>query len=84
MSKILTEDGREFVVNERGQKVDEDGFFTSAETPKSPFFCVAVKVFDDGTVGVRDTKDPERTTLKFSPEEWAAFTAGVKNGEFDT
>jgi Domain of unknown function (DUF397) len=34
-------------------------------------------------IGVRDTKDPEGPVLRFSPEEWGAFVAGVRNGEFD-
>jgi hypothetical protein len=38
----------------------------------------------DGGVSIRDAKDPERgTALEFTPEEWTAFVAGVKNGEFD-
>lgn len=45
--------------------------------------CVEVGLRPDGTVAVRDTKDPERVTLSFTPEEWSAFVAGVKNGEFD-
>jgi hypothetical protein len=34
-------------------------------------------------VAVRDSKDPGRQPLVFTLEEWAAFTAGVKAGEFD-
>jgi len=45
--------------------------------------CVEVGLQSDGTVAVRDTKDPERVTLSFTAEEWSAFVAGVKNGEFD-
>lgn len=45
--------------------------------------CVAVAPLADGRVAVRDTKDREQTTLHFTHEEWAAFVAGVKNGEFD-
>lgn len=36
----------------------------------------------DGTA-VRDSKDPNGPKLIFTPEEWTAFVAGVKNGEFD-
>jgi hypothetical protein len=36
-----------------------------------------------GAVAVRDTKDPDGPKLAFAPEEWIAFTAGVKAGEFD-
>jgi hypothetical protein len=46
--------------------------------------CVEVGRAPDGPVVVRDSKDPERrASLVFTAEEWAAFVAGVKNGEFD-
>lgn len=32
---------------------------------------------------VRDTKDPDGGTLSFTRDEWIAFIAGVKDGEFD-
>ena len=32
-----------------------------------------------GTVAVRDSKDPEGPKLGFTPEQWRAFTARVKN-----
>lgn len=32
---------------------------------------------------VRDSKDPDGPTLAFTAAEWAAFIAGVKDGEFD-
>jgi hypothetical protein len=44
--------------------------------------CVEVGRTTDGTVRVRDTKDRAHE-LRFSRAEWAAFVAGVKNGEFD-
>jgi hypothetical protein len=46
--------------------------------------CVEVGRSPDGTVIVRDGKDPQRVAaLRFTREEWAAFVAGVKQGEFD-
>ena len=46
--------------------------------------CVEVGLRPDGGVTVRDTKDPQRgTELEFTREEWVAFVAGVKSGEFD-
>jgi len=46
--------------------------------------CVEVGRTPGGPVVVRDSKDPERrASLVFTAEEWAAFVAGVKNGEFD-
>jgi hypothetical protein len=32
---------------------------------------------------MRDGKDPDGPTLAFTRSEWAAFTAGVRGGEFD-
>jgi hypothetical protein len=34
-------------------------------------------------VAVRDSKDREGSVLTFTPAEWAAFTDGVRDGEFD-
>jgi hypothetical protein len=46
--------------------------------------CVEVGRAPEGSVVVRDSKDPERlTSLVFTAQEWRAFVAGVKNGEFD-
>ena len=46
--------------------------------------CVGV-VFDRerGVVLMANTGDPEGKTLEFTPEEFGAFRAGVKNNEFD-
>ena len=46
--------------------------------------CVEVGLAaDDGAVLVRDTKDGGQVALSFTAEEWTAFVAGVKAGEFD-
>ena len=45
--------------------------------------CVEVGRTADGAVLVRDTKDRAQQALAFTDEEWAAFVAGVKAGEFD-
>jgi len=37
----------------------------------------------DGVVAVRDSKDRRGSVLVFTPDEWRAFTAGVRDGEFD-
>jgi hypothetical protein len=34
-------------------------------------------------VAVRDSKNPDGPALIFTPAEWEAFTAGVKDLEFD-
>lgn len=46
--------------------------------------CVQVAELG-GEIGVRDSKLGDRSpVLAFTPDEWAAFTAGVRDGEFDT
>jgi Domain of unknown function (DUF397) len=34
-------------------------------------------------VAVRDSKNPAGPVLVFGPDEWRAFVAGAKGGEFD-
>ena len=46
--------------------------------------CVEVGFGDDGTIGVRDTKQSGRgPVLVFTADEWHAFVGGVRGGEFD-
>ncbi len=45
--------------------------------------CVEVGDLDDGGRAVRDSKDRTGPVLRFAAAEWAAFTAGVRGGEFD-
>jgi hypothetical protein len=45
--------------------------------------CVEVGRSADGGVVVRDSKDHRQEPLTFTAEEWTAFVAGVKAGEFD-
>ncbi|MBG0814835.1 DUF397 domain-containing protein [Planomonospora sp. ID82291] len=45
--------------------------------------CVEVAGNLPGVVAVRDSKDPDGPVLTFSPDQWRAFTGGVKDGEFD-
>jgi len=45
--------------------------------------CVEVAGNLPGIVAVRDSKDPHGPKLVFSPDEWRAFTAGVRSGEFN-
>ena len=44
--------------------------------------CVEVAFGDNRTVGVRDSKDRAGSVLEFTADEWAAFIAGVVDGEF--
>jgi hypothetical protein len=45
--------------------------------------CVEVASNLPGVVAVRDSKDPDGPKLAFAPDEWRAFTAGIRAGEFD-
>ncbi|MEM9562566.1 MAG: DUF397 domain-containing protein [Actinomycetota bacterium] len=44
--------------------------------------CVEVRS-SGHDIEVRDSKDPTAGTLRFTQDEWTAFVAGVKAGEFD-
>jgi hypothetical protein len=44
--------------------------------------CVEV-AFVNGAIAVRDSMNPQKGTLIFTPSEWDAFVAGTKDGEFD-
>lgn len=46
--------------------------------------CVEVARNLPGIVAVRDSKNPAGPALVFSPAEWQAFTAGVRDGDFDS
>lgn len=45
--------------------------------------CVEVAQVPDPAVALRDSKNPDGPQLVFTPDEWRAFVAGVKAGEFD-
>lgn len=45
--------------------------------------CVEARLDDDGQIEVRDTKNPDGPTLRFTREEWVAFVGGAKDGDFD-
>jgi hypothetical protein len=45
--------------------------------------CVEVARNLPGVVALRDSKDPAGPALVFTRDEWEAFGAGVRRGEFD-
>jgi hypothetical protein len=45
--------------------------------------CVEVAHLADGSVAIRDSKDLRKAAHVFGRDEWSAFMAGAKNGEFD-
>lgn len=44
--------------------------------------CVEVALLDQGGRAVRDSKNPSGPALRFSPAEWAGFTAGIRVGDY--
>jgi len=44
--------------------------------------CVEVANGRAADMLVRDSKDPSRGVLRFTPEAWRAFLTGVQAGEF--
>jgi hypothetical protein len=44
--------------------------------------CVEVANLDGGHRAVRDSKNPTGPALLVTPAEWAAFTTGIRHGEF--
>jgi hypothetical protein len=45
--------------------------------------CVEVAVLPDGTVAVRNSRQPGGPALIYAPDEITAFIRGVKDGQFD-
>jgi hypothetical protein len=60
----------------------QDQDFKSATLCAHCATCVTV-AHKDGVIAIRDSKDASKSTLNFNHDEWQAFVAGVKNGEFD-
>ncbi|WP_055590908.1 DUF397 domain-containing protein [Peterkaempfera griseoplana] len=50
----------------------------------SPYreLCVEVAELGGGAVAIRDSKNTDLPPLRFTAAEWAAFRAGVRDGEF--
>ncbi|MEU5900319.1 DUF397 domain-containing protein [Streptomyces venezuelae] len=42
--------------------------------------CIEVTGLPGGGIALRDSKNPERTPLRYTAEEWAAFRKGVIDG----
>lgn len=73
---------------DNGTKVDlSDAHWVSGATGEGAVtpgtHSVEIAMLADGHVGMRDGKHPDGPVLVFTPGEWAAFTAGVRDGEFD-
>lgn len=45
--------------------------------------CVEVGALGDGRIAVRHSKSPDAAVIIYTRDEWDAFLAGAKDGEFD-
>jgi hypothetical protein len=45
--------------------------------------CVEVGVAEDGTIALRDSKDPTGPVIELTPDVFQLFLVAVKNGTFD-
>ena len=45
--------------------------------------CVEVTHLPGGVVAIRDSKDVTKAPHVFDQQEWQAFIAGVRSGDFD-
>jgi uncharacterized protein DUF397 len=59
----------------------DEGWFISSHS-ESANSCVEVRR-DGNNWLVRNSNDRAGPVLRFNPDEWAAWLAGVKAGEFD-
>ncbi|MGH3950707.1 MAG: DUF397 domain-containing protein [Pseudonocardiaceae bacterium] len=57
--------------------------FTKSSYSNGGDNCVEVGVTRDGRVVLRHSKHPELPPHVYTRDEWVAFLAGVKDGEFD-
>jgi hypothetical protein len=57
-------------------------FVKSTYSENERDMCVEVAAFPDGARVMRDSNDRSGGDLRFTSDEWAAFCAGVRDGEF--
>jgi hypothetical protein len=60
--------------------VVDDGLIWTRSSHCADSACVEV-AWRDGEVLVRDSKDPGGAVLRFTRGEWAAFVAGLRDGQ---
>lgn len=60
-----------------------DAMWRKSSYSESVNDCVEIAALNSNYRAVRDSKNPAGAVLMFSASELAAFTAGVRAGEFD-
>ena len=64
-----------------GMPIDDD--FDITESRVEVAIMPGSKEGSDHVITLRDGANPNSPTLVFTPAEWEAFVAGVRDGEFD-
>jgi hypothetical protein len=87
-SEVLAADSQSSQWSEMTKGPDNSSMEHSTVWTKSSFSigagdCVEFASLPDGTVGVRDSKDPHGAVLRFARSEIDAFLRGAEVGEFD-
>ncbi|MEX3102441.1 MULTISPECIES: DUF397 domain-containing protein [Streptomyces] len=60
-----------------------DARWTKSRHSNATGNCVEAAALPGGSVALRNSRDPDGPALVYTPEEIAAFLAGVKDGDFD-
>jgi hypothetical protein len=66
-----------------GAQWRKSSFSDNSNTGGNGGGCVEVAFLAGGHVALRDSKDRSLAPHIYRPDEWAAFVAGVRAGEFD-
>jgi|HubBroStandDraft_4_1064222.scaffolds.fasta_scaffold245044_2 hypothetical protein len=66
-----------------GQSPEYDEFGDLSESRVEVEIREGSKEGSDYVITMRDGSKPDGPTLVFTPAEWEAFVAGVRDGEFD-
>lgn len=61
----------------------DDSDFDITESRVEVAIMPGSKEGSDHVITLRDGANPDSPTLVFTPAEWEAFVAGVRDGEFD-
>ena len=59
-------------------------WFKSSYSDNQGGACVETAPLGNGSMAVRDSKDPQGPALVFTPQAWTAFTTAARSGEFPT
>jgi hypothetical protein len=63
--------------------MDEHGEWRKSSFSTHAGNCVYFSQYGDGVIGLKNPRNTHGYAMLCSPDEWRAFVAGVKAGEFD-